>query len=189
MPFPQRVRLLLGSLSPSKFGDKISSFAGPICLSQIPDPESEFFPSQILDSGSKFFPPWIPDPVSKFFPSRILDPGSTSKNLCILTKKMVSQLSEIWSGFSTPNPDFLPVPDPDPVFQIPNPGVSKVLEPWSRIPDPDSQHWRFWLCSGCRGYLWLLTFNGCCCLNNSYNGSAFRSFCVQKRILSNFYRF
>ncbi len=32
MPFPQRVRLLLGSLSPSKFGDEISSFADPGCF-------------------------------------------------------------------------------------------------------------------------------------------------------------
>ncbi len=87
MPFPQRVWLLLGSLSPSKFGDEISSFDDPGCLSQISDPESEFFPSQIPDSGSKFFPSWIPDPRSKFFPSRILDPGSASKNLSILTKK------------------------------------------------------------------------------------------------------
>ena len=87
MPFPQRVRLLLGSLSPSKFDNEISSFADPGCLSQNLDPESEFFPSQIPDSGSKFFPSWIPDPGSKFFPSRILDPGSVSKNLSILTKK------------------------------------------------------------------------------------------------------
>jgi hypothetical protein len=99
MPFPQRVRLLLGSLSPSKFNDEISSFADPGCLSQIPDPESEFFsipdpgfwskffPSWIPDPGSKFFPSWIPDPGSKFFPSQILDPGSASKDLSILTKK------------------------------------------------------------------------------------------------------
>ncbi len=87
MPFPQRVWLLLGSLSPSKFGDQISSFADPGYLSQMPDPGSGFFPSQILDSGSKFFPSWIPDPRSKFFPSRILDPGSASKNLSILTEK------------------------------------------------------------------------------------------------------
>ncbi len=87
MSFPQRVRSLLGSLSPSKFGDEISSFADPGCLFQIQDPESEFFPSQIPDSGSKFFPSWIPDPGSKFFPSRILDPGSASKNWSILTNK------------------------------------------------------------------------------------------------------
>ncbi len=80
MPFPQRVQLLLGSLSPSKFGDEISSFADPRCLSQIPDPESESFPSQIPDSGSKFFPSWIPDPGSWI-------PDPHSKNLSILTKK------------------------------------------------------------------------------------------------------
>ncbi len=87
MPFPQRVRLLLGSLSPSEFGDEISSFADPWCFSLILDPGSDFFPSQILDSGSKFFPSWIPDPGSEFFPSRVLDSGSASKNLSILTKK------------------------------------------------------------------------------------------------------
>ena len=105
MPFPQRVRLLFDSLRPSKFGDEISSFADPGCLSLILDPGSEFFPSRITDPGSKFFPTGIPDPGSEFFPSRMLDPGSASKNLSILTKKMVSQLSEIWSRFSIPDPD------------------------------------------------------------------------------------
>jgi hypothetical protein len=79
MPFPQRVRLVLGSLSPSKFGDEISSFADPGCLSQILDPGSKFFPSRIPAPGSKFFPSWIPDP--NFF-----HPGSASKNLSILTR-------------------------------------------------------------------------------------------------------
>jgi hypothetical protein len=87
MPFPCRVRLLLGSLIPSKFGNEISSFADPGCLSQILDPGSEFFPSQIPDPGSQFFPSWIPDPGSEFFSSRILDPGSASQNLGILPKK------------------------------------------------------------------------------------------------------
>jgi hypothetical protein len=87
MPFPQRVRLLFGSLSPSKFGDEISSFSDPGCLSRILDPGSEFFPSQIPDPGSKFFASWIPDPGSEFFPSRILDPGCALKKLSILTKK------------------------------------------------------------------------------------------------------
>jgi hypothetical protein len=54
----------------------------------IPDPGSEFFPSQIPDPGSKFFASWIPDPGSEFFPSRILDPGCALKNLSILTKKI-----------------------------------------------------------------------------------------------------
>ena len=75
MPFPQRVRLLFGSLSPSKFGDEISSFADPGCLSQTRIPDPDFFHprSRILDQnflhpGSlipdlNFFHPisWIPD--------------------------------------------------------------------------------------------------------------------------------
>ena len=87
MPFPQRVWLLFGSLSPSKFGDEISSFSDPGCLSRILDPGSEFFPSRFPDPGSKFFSSWIPDPGSEFFPSRILDPGCALKNSSILTKK------------------------------------------------------------------------------------------------------
>jgi len=87
MPFPQRVRILFGSLSPSKFGDKISSFADPGCLSRNLDPGSEFFPSRIPDPGSKFCPSWIPDHGSEFFPPRMLDPRSASKNLSILAQQ------------------------------------------------------------------------------------------------------
>jgi hypothetical protein len=87
MPFPQRVQLLFGSLRPSKFGDEISSFANPGCLSRILDPGSEFFSSRFPYPGSKFFSSWIPDPRSEFFPSRILDPRCALKNSSILTKK------------------------------------------------------------------------------------------------------
>ncbi len=62
MPFPQRVRILFGSLSPSKFGDKISSFADPGCLSRNLDPGSEFFS--------------IPNPRSWIQILSILDPWS-----------------------------------------------------------------------------------------------------------------
>ncbi len=31
----------------------------------------------------------------------------------ILTQKIVSKLSEIWSGLFIPDPDFLPIPDPE----------------------------------------------------------------------------
>jgi hypothetical protein len=57
------------------------------------------------------------------------------------------------------DPDFLPIPDPDPGSQIPNPRIKKAPDPWFRIPDPDSQHWRFQVCSGCRGSVgyWLST--------------------------------
>ncbi len=158
MPFPQRVRILFGSLSPSKFVDKISSSADPGCLSRILDPGSEFFPSRIPDPGSKFCPSWILDHGSEFFPSRMLDPRSTSKNLSILAKKKWFPSSQKYdpdfpSRIRIPdlNPDFLPFPDPDPGSQIPNPGVKKAQDPWSRILDPDSQHCRFWVSSGCRG--------------------------------------
>jgi len=49
------------------------------------------------------------------------------------------------------DPDFLPIPDPYPGSQIPNPGIKKAQDPGSRIPDPDSQHRRFQVCSGYRG--------------------------------------
>ncbi len=158
MPFPQRVRLLFSSLSSSKFGDKISCFADTGCLTL--DPGSRIRVVSILDPGSwiQIFPSWIPDPRSEFFPSRILDPGCTSKNLSILTKKMVSQLSKKFDqGFPSRiripdlNPDFLHIPGPDTGSQIANPGIKKTPGPWSWILDPDSQHWRFLVCSGCRG--------------------------------------
>ncbi len=57
---------------------------------------------------------FIPDP--NFF-----HPGSASKNSSILTQKTVSKLSEIWSGYSfriwIPDPDFLPIPDPESIGQ------------------------------------------------------------------------
>ena len=129
MPFPQRVRLLFGSLSPSKFGDEISTFADLGCLSRILNPKSEYFPSRIQDPGSKFFPSWIPDPGPEFFPSRMLDPGSASKNVSILTKK---------NGFSALR-NMIRVFHPGSVAwiqiltfytsRIPNPGVKKAPDP------------------------------------------------------------
>ncbi len=59
----------------------------------------------LVDVSSGMF---IPDPNffhpgTEFFPSRI-----------ILTKKIVSNLSEVWFGLfiPDPDPDFLPIPDP-----------------------------------------------------------------------------
>jgi hypothetical protein len=60
--------------------------------------------------------PSIPDP-SVFDP----DPGYASKNFSILSQKMVSKLSEIWSGLFIPDPDFLPIPDSE-VKKAPDPG-------------------------------------------------------------------
>ncbi len=137
MPFPQRVRILFGSLSPSKFGDKISSFADPGCLSRILDPRSEFFPSRIPDPRSKFCPSWIPDHGSEFFPSRMLDPRSASKNLSILAKKNgFSALRNMIRVFpSDLIPDFLPIPDPilDPRSRIQGSKKHRIPDPWSWI--------------------------------------------------------
>ncbi len=87
MPFPQRGLIITQFFKSWQIWRRDSSFADPGCLSQIPYPGSEFFPSPIPNPGSKFFPSWILDPGSEFFPSRILDPGSASKNFSILTKK------------------------------------------------------------------------------------------------------
>ncbi len=192
MPFPQMVRLLLVSLSPSKFGDEISSFADQGCLSQIPDPN--FFHSRFPDEGVQIFS--ILDPWSQIRFFSIWDPGSRIriKEFKYFNQKKWFLSSQKYDPnfpsrirIRDPDLDFLSIPDPDPVSQIPNPGVKKAPEPWYRIPDPDSQHLRFWLCSGWRRYHWLLTFNGRCCFNISFNGSSLRSFSVQKKIFSIFY--
>ncbi len=75
-------------------------------------------------------------PGSEFFPSlirifSIRDPGSTSKNLSILTPKIVSKLSEIRSGL------FIPDPDPD-CLVFTHPGSRGQKR--HRIADSDPQH-------------------------------------------------
>ncbi len=145
MPFPQRVRLLFGSLSPGKFGDEISSFADLGCFARILNPESECFSSQIQDTGSKFFSSWIPwSQIWIFF---ILGPGSrmhikefkyfNQKNGFSALRNMI-QVFHPGSGSRVCILTFY-------LSQIP------ILDPRSRIQDPDSQHWRFRVCSGCRG--------------------------------------
>ncbi len=155
MPFPQRVRLLFGSLSPSEFGDKISGLADLGCLSRIPDPGSECFPSRIQDPGSKFFPSRIPDPRFEFFPSRSLDHGCISKNLSILTKKNGFSALRNMIRFSIPDPDQRSgswlFTYPGSLSWIPDSESRDQKGTGSLIPDPDSQHRRFQVCSGCRG--------------------------------------
>ncbi len=70
---------------------------------------------------------------------------------------MVSQLSEIWSGFSIPDldPDFLPIPDPDTGSQIPNPGVKKAPDPWSWIRIRNTGDFEFALAVGGSAGYWL----------------------------------
>ncbi len=122
MPFPQRVRLLFGYLSPSKFGDKISSFADPGCLSRI-----RIF--SIPDPGSwiKIF--CILDPWSRIWIFSIPDPGS---RMCIKEFKYLKKKK--W---------FLSSQKYDPEFSIldPDPGSGSWLFTYPRsrswIPDPE----------------------------------------------------
>ncbi len=64
----------------------------------------------------------IPDLGSKRF--RIPD---SHQRISILTQKIVSKLSEIWSGLfiPDPDPDFLPIPDPG-VKNAPDPGYGSA---------------------------------------------------------------
>jgi hypothetical protein len=78
---------------------------------------------------------FIPDPRSEFLPSRIQgqkDPGTRiqgkKKKLCIFNPKIVSELSEIWSGMF--------IPDSDPgseswFFTHPGPRGQKAPDPGS----------------------------------------------------------
>ncbi len=85
------------------------------------------------DPGPKRFP----DPGSKRFPDLGSGSASASKNLSILTQKIVSKLPEIWSGMFFPDPDLdiLPIPDPE---------VKQALDPgsWIRIRNTAADHWK-----------------------------------------------
>jgi hypothetical protein len=91
-------------------------------------PESQILDPNFVHPGSlitdlNFFHPrsWIPDPhqrIQVFLPkkwflnSQKYDPGFPSR---IRIPDLI--------------PDFLPIPDPDPGSQIPNPGVKKAQDP------------------------------------------------------------
>jgi hypothetical protein len=97
-----------------------NSVADPGCLSWIPD-------QNFSHPGS-----WAQSQKHPRF-------GSASKNLSILTQKIVSKLSKIWSGLFIPDPDpdfffFLPIPDPG-VKKASNPGFgSATLLANYRVP-------------------------------------------------------
>ncbi len=81
---------------------------------------------------------FITDPacLSRIRIFSIPDPGSASKNLSILTQKIVSKLSEIWSGL------FITDPDPGSGFRIPDPDFLSITDPdVKKAPAPDPQHW------------------------------------------------
>ncbi len=152
MPFPQRVQLLFGSLSPSKFGDEISSFADLGCLSRILNPESECFPSRIQGTGSKFFPSWIPDPRFEFF--SIPGPGSrmhikefkyfNQKNGFSALRNMIQVFhpgsgSRIWILTF----DLSQIPILDPRSQIQGSKRQRIPVPGSRIRIRNTGDFRF----------------------------------------------
>ncbi len=63
----------------------------------------------------------------------IPDPGSASKNLSILTQKIVSMRSEIWSGLFISDPDLgirILIFHP---YRIPDPGVKNAPDPGANI--------------------------------------------------------
>ncbi len=151
MPFPQSVWLLLGSLSPSKFGDKISSFADPgmfipnpksrIQIFSIPDPRSWIQIFSILDPWSRIQIFSIPDPGSRI---RIKEFKYFNQKKRFLTSQKFVPGFHPGSGswlFTHPG-SWSCIPDPEPRGQK----GTGVL-----IPDPDSQHRRFRVFSGCRG--------------------------------------
>jgi hypothetical protein len=100
--------------------------------------------------GSGMF---IPNPGSDFFPSRILDPGSKvdkipdphQRNKVFLTQITDNKFSNIRSGIFIPDPGsgFFSIPDPGSRIRIriPDPGAKKASDPGSWIPDPDPQYW------------------------------------------------
>jgi hypothetical protein len=69
---------------------------------------------------------FIPDPNFSILDLNDLgaDPHPHQRIYVFLTQKTVSKLSEKLSGMFIPDPDFSPIPDPDP-------GVKKALDPES----------------------------------------------------------
>jgi hypothetical protein len=128
-----------------------------IFLSWIPDPRSTFFPSGILDPGSASKNLSILTQKNGFSALRNINgcpytgniftfknqwysaqdfyiknkiKCSVPENLRIIsTKRVLDPDFPSWIRIPDPYPDFLPIPDPDLVSQIPNPGVKKAPEP------------------------------------------------------------
>ncbi len=80
------------------------------------------------------------------------------------------------------------IPILDPRSQIQGSKRQRIPDPRSRIRIRNTGDFGFAQAVGRRGKRQLLTFNGHCCLKDSFNGSALRSFYVQKRILRIFYK-
>jgi hypothetical protein len=82
-----------------------------------------------------------PGSLSRIRIFSIPNPGSSSKNLSILTQKIVSKLSEISPRLFIPDPDFLTTPDPG-VKKAPDPGYGSATlaaDPLSLKPQASIQ--------------------------------------------------
>ncbi len=83
------------------------------------------------------------------------------------------------------DPNFLPIPDPDPGSQIPNPWIKKVPDPWSRIRLCNIGDFRFAQAAGGSVGYWLST--GAAVLTTHSMDQLSEAFMCNKRILRIFY--
>ncbi len=114
--------------------------------SQIPDLNFFHPRSQILDPNFFHLGSLIPDPGSQIL---IKEFKYFNPKKWFLSSQKWDPCFPSWIRIPDPDPDILPIPDPNPGSQILNPMVQNAQG--SLIPDPDSQHCRFWICSGWRG--------------------------------------
>ncbi len=101
-----------------------------IRIFSIPDPRFWIQIFSILDPWSRIQIFSIPDPGSRI---RIKEFKYFNPEKWFLSSQKYDPGFPPRIRILDPDPDFLPLPDPDPVSQIPNPGVKKAPEPWSRI--------------------------------------------------------
>jgi hypothetical protein len=110
----------------------------PVLLIRDVDPRSRIPDPNFFHPGSRILDPNFFHPGSRIQIFSIPDPGSRMriKEFQYLNQEKRFLSSQKYDpGFPSrmtildPDPDFLPIPDPDSVSQIPNPGVKKAPEP------------------------------------------------------------
>ncbi len=107
---------------------------------------------------------WDVYPWSQIWIFPILDPGSRMhiKEFKYSTKWFLSSQKYdpcFPSRIRIPDldPDFLPIPDPEPGSQIPNPGIKKAPDPWSWIRIRNTRDFGFAQAVGGSIHYWLST--------------------------------
>ena len=101
-----------------------------IRIFSIPNPRSWIQILSILDPWSRIWIFSIPDVGSQI---RIKEFKYFSQKKWFLSSQKYDPGFPSRIRIPDLNPDFLPVLDPDPGSQIPNPGIKKAPDPWSRI--------------------------------------------------------